>query len=114
MERKEEYEKMAVDFEHDRQVNGYHHFRRLEIILSFLKKLGEKLLSNWELLTVLSMAGIQDATKMIQNTGIPIIQSIGTGELGVLHSWQQNVSIILIHKYILSIQAPQQYDAVLL
>lgn len=43
MERKEEYERVAVDFEQGNQLNGYHHFRRLEIILSFLKKLGGNL-----------------------------------------------------------------------
>ncbi len=44
IKRKETYERMAVDFKQDRQLTGYHHFRRLEIILSLLNKLGENLL----------------------------------------------------------------------
>lgn len=42
--RKEVYEGVAESFEQDYQLNGYHHFRRLEVILSFLKKLGNNLL----------------------------------------------------------------------
>lgn len=41
--RKQVYEKMAVDFEQGHQLNGYHHFRRLEIIESLLNRLGENL-----------------------------------------------------------------------
>jgi ubiquinone/menaquinone biosynthesis C-methylase UbiE len=42
--RKEVYEGVAERFEQDHQLNGYHHFRRLEVILFFLKKLGNNLL----------------------------------------------------------------------
>lgn len=44
MDNREKYERMAKDFEHGHHLNGYHHFRRLEIILAFLKKLGKDLL----------------------------------------------------------------------
>jgi len=35
---------MAEDFEYGHHLNGYHHFRRLEIVLFFLRKLGKDLL----------------------------------------------------------------------
>lgn len=43
-ERREQYEKIAVDFKQDHQLTGYHHFRRLQITLSLLKELGHNLL----------------------------------------------------------------------
>ena len=44
MDKLEKYERMAADFEQDHQLSGYHHFRRLEIDLSFLRKLGKNLI----------------------------------------------------------------------
>jgi cyclopropane fatty-acyl-phospholipid synthase-like methyltransferase len=44
MNKLEKYERMAADFEQNHQLNGYHHFRRLEIVLSFLRKLGKDLI----------------------------------------------------------------------
>lgn len=43
MDELEKYERMAADFEQNHQFNGYHHFRRLEIVLSFLRKLRKDL-----------------------------------------------------------------------
>jgi ubiquinone/menaquinone biosynthesis C-methylase UbiE len=43
-ERREEYEKVARDFKQAHVLNGYHHFRRLELTLSFLGRLGNNLL----------------------------------------------------------------------
>ena len=44
MDKLKKYERMAADFEQTHQLNGYHHFRRLEIVLSFLRKLGKDLI----------------------------------------------------------------------
>lgn len=43
-ERKETYERMARDCEHGNYFNGYHHVRRLEVVQSFLSRLGNDLL----------------------------------------------------------------------
>ena len=42
--RRTKYEKVALDFEQGHVLTGYHHYRRLEITLSFLKNLGSNLL----------------------------------------------------------------------
>lgn len=44
MDKIEKYERMAVDLDQDHHLNEYHHFRRLEIVLSFLRKLGKDLI----------------------------------------------------------------------
>jgi ubiquinone/menaquinone biosynthesis C-methylase UbiE len=43
-ERRDKYEKVAGDFKQAHVLNGYHHFRRLELTLSFLSRLGKNLL----------------------------------------------------------------------